>query len=227
MVNPKIIRLGDLDAVEFPSADPKALTVVCLHGYGADMRDLAPLAPEIPVERPVRWIFPNGPEVLEWGGHAWFPIDVAAFEEAQRTGKPRDLSGHEPQGMAESRLALQGFIEELGASWDRLVLMGFSQGAMMSVDLALRAPTAPAGVAILSGTFVDAKSVAALAPQKKGLAFFQSHGSVDPILGFQEALKLEDALKAAGWKGELRRFEGGHGIPPELLPELGAWLQAR
>ena len=35
------------------------------------------------------------------------------------------------------------------------------------------------------------------------------------------------ALKAAGWKGELRRFEGGHGIPPELLPELGAWLQAR
>jgi predicted esterase len=74
---------------------------------------------------------------------------------------------------------------------------------------------------------VDQKSVAALAPKHAGLAFFQSHGSVDPILGFQEALKLEKALKDAGWKGRLSRFEGGHGIPPELLPELGAWLQAR
>ncbi len=227
MINPRVISLGGLDAVEFPCADPKALTVVCMHGYGADMRDLAPLAPEIPVERPVRWLFPNGPEVLEWGGRAWFPIDVAAFEEAQRTGKPRDLSHGEPDGLAQARLALQAFIQESGASWDKLVLMGFSQGAMMAVDLALRAPQAPAGVAILSGTFVDRKSVAALAPKRKGLPFFQSHGSVDPILGFAQALALEKALKAAGWKGALRRFEGGHGIPPELLPEIGAWLRAR
>ena len=226
-LEPRYARLGDLDAIEVLSKNPEALTVVCLHGYGADMRDLAPLAAEIPVERPVRWIFPDGPEELEWGGRAWFPIDVAAFEEAQRTGKPRDLSGGEPGGMSESRLALQAFIEALGVPWDRLVLMGFSQGAMMAVDLALRAPQAPAGVAILSGTFVDRKSVEALAPKRAGLAFFQSHGSVDPILGFREALKLEAALKASGWKGELRRFEGGHGIPPELLPELGAWLEAR
>ena len=89
---PSLVRFGELDAIEFPSEDPKALTCVVMHGYGADMRDLAPLAPEIPVARPVRWIFPDGPEVLDWGGRAWFPIDVAAFEEAQRTGKPRDLS---------------------------------------------------------------------------------------------------------------------------------------
>jgi phospholipase/carboxylesterase len=225
--NPILVRHGNLDAIEFVSEDASALTVICLHGYGADMRDLAPLAPEIPVERSVRWLFPDGPEVLDWGGRAWFPIDVAAFEEAQRSGKSRDLSGGEPEGMAESRLELQTFIAELGVPWDRLVLMGFSQGAMMAVDLALRAAQAPAGVAILSGTFVDKKTVAALAPKRAGLAFFQSHGSVDPILGFQEALKLETALKAAGWKGELRRFEGGHGIPPELLPELGEWLRAR
>ena len=227
MTNPKPIRFGNLDAIEFSSPDPKALTCVVLHGYGADMRDLAPLAPEIPVERPVRWLFPDGPEALDWGGRAWFPIDVAAFEEAQRTGKPRDLSGGEPEGMADSRLEMQSFIDALEVSWDRIVLMGFSQGAMMAVDLALRAPMTPAGVAILSGTFVDKKSVAALAPKRKGLAFFQSHGSVDPILGFPQALRLEKALKDAGWTGGLRRFEGGHGIPPELLPEFGAWLQAR
>lgn len=223
---PRLVRLGELDAVEFACADPKALTVVCLHGYGADMRDLAPLAPEIPAGRPLRWIFPDGPEVLDWGGKAWFPIDVAAFEEAQRTGVPRDLSGGEPEGMAESRHLLQGMLEELAAPWDRLVLMGFSQGSMLAVDLALRSPKPPAGVVILSGTPVDAKTFASLAPKRKGLRFFQSHGSVDPILGFQQALTLEADLKKAGWVGELRRFEGGHGVPPQVVDALGAWLKA-
>jgi phospholipase/carboxylesterase len=224
-IEPHYVRLGDLDAIEFPEKDSAALTVVCLHGYGADMRDLAPLAPEIPAGRPVRWIFPDGPEKLEWGGHAWFPIDVAAFEEAQRTGKPRDLSLREPDGMSIARRELKGLIEALAVPWKSLVLMGFSQGAMMAVDLAMRAPEPPAGVAILSGTLVDRKVLAALAPKKKGLPFFQSHGSVDPILGFNEALALEKELIAAGWNGKLRRFEGGHAIPPQVLADLGAWLK--
>jgi phospholipase/carboxylesterase len=224
---PRLVRLGELDAIEFPCADPKALTVVCLHGYGADMRDLAPLAGEIPAERPLRWLFPDAPETLEWGGKAWFPIDVAAFEEAQRTGRPRDLSGGEPDGMAAARAGLGGLLAELAEPWERLVLMGFSQGAMMAVDMALRAPAAPAGVVVLSGTLVDRATLERLAPGRRGLPFFQSHGSVDPILGFAQAQALEKALTAAGWKGSLRRFEGGHGVPPELLPELGAWLDAR
>jgi len=224
---PRLVRLAGLDAIEFPSEDPRALTVVCLHGYGADMRDLAPLAAEIPVTRPARWFFPDAPEALDWGGRAWFPIDVAAFEEAQRTGKPRDLSGGEPAGMAEARAELTAALAELAAPAEPLVLMGFSQGAMMAVDLALRAPRAPAGVAVLSGTLVDAKSLRALAPKRKGLPFFQSHGSVDPILGFAQALALEKELKAAGWAGSLLRFEGGHGVVPEVVEALGAWLSAR
>ncbi len=223
---PKLSRLGELDAIEFPNADSKALTVVCLHGYGADMRDLAPLAPEFPVTRPVRWIFLEGPQVLDWGGHAWFPIDVASFEEAQRTGKPRDLSAGTPPGMAKARATLQAAIGDIGAPWESLVLMGFSQGSMMAVDLALHAPKSPAGVVILSGTLVDRKSIASLGLKRKGLPFFQSHGSVDSVLGFAQALELERELKSAGWAGGMRRFEGGHGIAPDIILELGSWLDA-
>lgn len=223
---PVRVHAGALDALEIPSSNPAALTVLCLHGYGADKSDLAPLAQEIPARRPLRWVFPDAPERLDWGGRAWFAIDVAAFEEAQRAGRPRDLSDGEPAGLADARAALQALIDELGVSWENLLVMGFSQGAMLAVDFALRAPRAPAGVAILSGTLVDRAGAAALAPQKKGLPFFQSHGSVDPILGFPQALALEGLLKAAGWRGSLRRFEGGHGIPPEIIAELGAWIDA-
>jgi phospholipase/carboxylesterase len=221
---PRLAKLGGLDVIELKNGSAHDLTVVCLHGYGADMRDLAPLAQEIPVSRPLRWVFPDAPGRLEWGGKAWWPIDVAAFEAAQRGGKPRDLSAGEPAGLAEAREALLGLLKELGAPTDKLVLMGFSQGSMLAVDLALRLPVAPAGVAILSGTLVDVGSVRALAPKKKGLRFFQSHGSVDPILGFAQALALEKELLGAGWDGRLQRFEGGHAIPGEVLDALGAWM---
>jgi phospholipase/carboxylesterase len=227
MEKPRLVRFGNLEAIELPNSDPKALTVICMHGYGADMRDLAPLTQELQTKRPLRWLFPNAPEQLEWGGRAWFPIDVAAFEEAQRAGKARDLSGHAPEGMARAREEMQSFINELGVPWEKIVLMGFSQGAMMAVDLAVRAEGMPAGVAILSGTLVDEKTLASLAAKKKGLPFFQTHGSVDPILGFAQALALEKILTGGGWTGNLQRFEGGHAVPPEAMETLRAWLEAR
>ncbi|MCM2304465.1 MAG: alpha/beta fold hydrolase [Elusimicrobia bacterium] len=227
MEKPRLVRFGNLDAIEVPNSDPKALAVICLHGYGADMRDLAPLADELATKRPITWFFPDAPETLDWGGRAWFPIDVAAFEEAQRTGTPRDLSLREPPGMEWAREELQRFVAELEVPWDRIVLMGFSQGAMLAVDLALRAETAPAGVVILSGTLVDKAKTAELAPAKKGMPFFQSHGSVDPILGFAQARALEKVLVEAGWRGQLRRFEGGHAIPAEVLEGLKGWLEKR
>lgn len=224
---PSPVRFGNLDAIEIPNSDPAALTVVCLHGYGADMRDLAPLAQELETKRPIAWLFPDAPEALDWGGRAWFPIDVAAFEEAQRTGTPRDLSLKEPEGLEWAREELQKFIAEAGVPAERLVLMGFSQGAMLAVDLACHAEKAPAGVAILSGTLVDKASLAPLAEKQKGLPFFQSHGSVDPILGFAQARALEKILTNAGWRGQLQRFEGGHAIPSDILESLRKWLEKR
>ena len=224
---PSRVRFGNLDAIEIPGSDVDALTVVCMHGYGADMRDLAPLAQELKTKRPIRWLFPDAPEVLDWGGRAWFPIDVAAFEEAQRTGAPRDLSLKEPNGLEWAREELQKFIAALGVPWERLALMGFSQGAMLAVDLALRSETPPAGVVVLSGTLVDKVKTAELGPSKKGLPFFQSHGSVDPILGFAQARALEKVLVECGWKGQLLRFEGGHAIPAVVLDSLRLWLEKR
>ncbi len=227
MKTPRLVHFGHLDAIEVPHSAPDALTVICLHGYGADGRDLAPLAEELQTRRPIRWLFPDAPEVLDWGGRAWFAIDVAAFEEGQRTGTPRDLSLKEPEGLEWAREELQRFIAALGVPWGNIVLMGFSQGAMLAVDLALRAEAPLAGVVILSGTLVDEKTTAALAPRKKGLPFLQSHGSADPILGFSQARALEKILIEAGWKGQLRRFEGGHAIPAEILEGLSGWLEKR
>lgn len=211
------MRAAGLDAIEVPAEAP-ALTVVLFHGYGADAADLAPLSGAVDRNKPLRWLFPEGPLPLDaFGmGRAWFDIDAEALE--------RDYSGARPEGMEAARRAALDFISALGLPWERLVLGGFSQGAMLAADLALSAPVAPRGLIILSGSLVDEARWSALAAHRRGLPFFQSHGSADPILGFHLALKLESLLRAAGLDGRLLRFEGGHSIPPEVIAAMGAFL---
>lgn len=205
------------EALDYDEKGSK-LTVVLFHGYGADARDLAPLRSYIPRKAALRFVFPDAPNNM------WFPIDERRIQESQLTGRFWDASKDEPPGLAQSRENAFSFLKRLGVPWDRLVLGGFSQGAMLATDLVLRAPERPAGLAILSGTLVNQPEWSRLAVSRSGLEFFQSHGRQDPILGFEFAVNLERLLAEAGLKGKLFAFDGGHMIPAEGLRELGSYL---
>jgi len=223
--NPQRRHYGGLDVIEF-GAEPNAPVIVFFHGYGANDADLAPLAREIPTNNPARWLFPNGPLKLDTQGYcrAWFLIDTDRIEQAQRSGKATDFSQTEPAGLAEAREQADKFLQALGVPWEQLILGGFSQGAMLAADLALRAPKNPRGLVILSGNLVNEKIWRELAPKRAGLPFFQSHGRADPILGYQGARKLEALFKEAGLCGQMLSFDGGHGIPSEAITALGQYL---
>lgn len=222
---PQRRRYGGLDVIEF-TAEPSATTIVFFHGYGANDADLAPLALEIPLPRPARWVFPNAPLKLDSEGfsRAWFPIDAERIEQGQRTGKAVDFSQSEPSGLAEVRKMTDQFLASLNVPWEQLILGGFSQGSMLAVDLALRAPENPRGLVILSGNLINEKSWKDLAPKRASLPFFQSHGIADPILGYQGARKLETLLQQAGLSGKLLSFEGGHAIPSDAFAALSRFL---
>lgn len=223
LTQPRVRRFGPLAAVEF-AASAEAPAVVCFHGYGANMRDLASLAMEADLDGPCRWVFPDGPLELGYGSKAWFPIAADRLAGFERGDGPIDLSGLRPAGMDEARDAALALIAALETPWEKLVVGGFSQGAMLAVELALAAPLPPRGVFILSGNLVDAAALEARAPARAGLPFFQSHGAVDPILGFAGALRLNEALTKAGWAGSFLRFEGPHGVPREALEGLAGFL---
>lgn len=219
-------RIGPLEAVDFPGKKGSP-TIVLFHGYGADGADLAPLAREVPQTRPWRWVFPDAAETLDFGGRAWFPIDAQSIERAQRSGKAVDWSGSRPRGLDEALCSAEEFLKELSVPWERLVLGGFSQGSMIALELAFRAPIAPRGLVILSGNLIDEKGARAAAPKLAGVPYFQSHGIADPLLGFALARKLESLLREAGLDGKLLSFEGGHAITPEVVADLGLFLDAR
>lgn len=223
-------KLGSLQAMEVMN-DIDAPWVILFHGYGADASDLHSLADFIPVNGPVNYLFPQGnlevPIGPGWTGRAWWNIDMAAIQRDAAAGVERDTSDQIPTGLPKARELALGLINRLGVPWNKVILGGFSQGAMLAVDVALHAPENPAGLAILSGSLVNKVEWASKAPARAGLEFFQCHGKSDSVLPFKNAQRLETLLTQAGLKGRLQGFAGAHEIPPDSVRQLGAYIQKR
>src|ERR1051325_11393420 len=115
------------------------LVVLC-HGYGADGNDLIGLARLWQRLLPtVAFAAPNAPEPCAGSpmGYQWFPISRLDPHEMQR-------------GVQSAAPALDGFIDaelkRLDLPAERLALVGFSQGTMMSLQVGLRRAIKPAAI---------------------------------------------------------------------------------
>lgn len=220
------------------ASESEGMTLVLLHGFGAPGDDLAGLADMIAAPPGTTLVFPEalhdlaelaGP--MYRGARAWWMIDFAKLEVAINTGAIRDLPNEIPEGLDEARAAMIEFLDALekkeGISLDRLVLGGFSQGAMLSLDVALHSERALRGLVLLSGSYIAEREWKPRMSKRKGTPAFQSHGATDPILPFLLAEKLCDELTTAGLDVDFHRFPGGHAIPPNVMNELGRWLSSR
>ena len=205
-------------------------TVVLLHGFGADMNDLAPLHSYLDSNKKWNWLFPNGPIEVPIGphmsGHAWFPIRMADIEAAARRGEVVNLSDTLPDGMLAASSRIKSMLASMQLDLSKVVLGGFSQGAMMSCEVALTLGEQVKGMVLLSGTLIHRKVWVEAAPQKKGLPFIQSHGRSDPILGFSYADDLYNVLTAAGLNGEFLPFQGAHEIPLPVINRVSHFLES-
>jgi phospholipase/carboxylesterase len=198
--------------------------VVLLHGFGAPGDDLVALHRVMDVPREVRFAFPHALHTLPFPmgdgrSRAWWMIDIAGLEAAIAEGRTRDLSREKPDGIDTARAAVKLAVEGLRAalSPSKLVLGGFSQGAMLSTDLALRTELPIDGLLSMSGTLLTEDEWKPLMPKRRGLRAMLSHGTHDPILPYDGSERLAAALKDAEWNVDFVRFRGQHEIPPVVL----------
>jgi len=229
----KRARIADLDVVLTGGADREGggsgPLVVLLHGFGAPGEDLVPLHRVMRVPRETRFAFPAAPLELDMmpGARAWWHIDMIRLQEAMERGDMRDLSSEEPEGLYAAREKMDAFLTQIRKDLapSKLVLGGFSQGSMLSMDLALRTSHPIDALVILSGTLL-AQDV--WVPKMKALAgkpIFQSHGTHDPLLPYALAERLKTELVAAGANVKFVPFRGQHEIPPPVLDELVRFLE--
>jgi phospholipase/carboxylesterase len=230
------VKLGGLDVVLTGGSDRNGggdgPVVVLMHGFGAPGDDLVSLARVIEAPKDTRFAFPVAPLDLGpmyAGGRAWFWVDIGARQLALAQGRRAEIEARVPEGMeSASHLVgsmLDALCAHLSVAPERIVLGGFSQGAMMATDVALRTQRPLAGLALLSGTLIAKDVWAQGLAARKGLPVFQSHGSHDPILDAEGAQHLHAMLEGAGLATTWVPFRGGHEIPGVAVQELGVFLR--
>jgi phospholipase/carboxylesterase len=200
---------------------PGGLTIVLLHGFGAPGDDLVDLGRHMDAPLGSRFVFPAAP--LELGGlygdsRAWWMIDLRSFERPA----PQDRSNEVPEGIDAARQAVTAVLEKLVAEGaGPIVLGGFSQGAMLSLDTALhlegKLAAHLAGLVLMSGTPINGAAWTPRMAKVKDLPVLVSHGRRDPLLSFPAAQALADRLRAAGAHVDWVEFDGGHEIPAPVL----------
>lgn len=229
------LKIADLDVVLGGGPDREGggdgPILVLFHGYGAPGDDLVSIARQLALPPAVRFAFPAGPLTLEPGlppeysGRAWWHLDMLELQRAVMQRDYTALRDRVPQGLAEARATAQSFLEQLerehSVTRDKLILGGFSQGAMLATDVTLRAEQPPAGLAILSGSLIARDEWLPLMEARRGLPVMQSHGRADPVLPYPLAEALRDELTRAGLPPDFVAFNGGHGIPGSALEALG------
>jgi phospholipase/carboxylesterase len=235
-------RFGELDCVVLApptGAQPARFCVILCHGFGAPGTDLAALGPDLATMCPehaadVAYIFPQGPMDLGTyglpGARAWWMIDIERFQRSM--GDPEKMARFQrgiPEGMPESSQLMQELVSEVHRRLKippaRMILGGFSQGSMVTTDVALRLSERPAGLCVYSGSLIAEEEWTSLAQKRGPLPVLQSHGTFDPILPYAGAEALRKLLQGAGLEVEFLRFEGPHTIPFGALERLALMMR--
>ncbi|AKT39742.1 alpha/beta hydrolase [Chondromyces crocatus] len=232
------VTLGPLKVHTVGGADRKGggdgPAILLCHGFGAPGDDLVPLARVIDAGEGVRWFFPEAPLTVNLGygmsGRAWWPLDLALLQQQMMEGHARDLAQETPPALAEARAALEACIEALvthhGVRRDRLLVGGFSQGAMVTTEVTLHAEEPFAGLAVLSGSILSADRWRVASKRTApGLKVLMTHGRADPILPFPSADALRALLTDAGAEVDWLPHAGQHEIPREALLRLASFAR--
>ncbi|MEK8029296.1 dienelactone hydrolase family protein [Ideonella sp. DXS29W] len=213
-----------LETLEGTTGPHPVVSIIVLHGLGADGNDFVPVAQQLDL-RPVghvRYIFPHAPvrAVTLNGGarmRAWY--DIASLELSQR---------EDETGLRQSRLDVQALIDrevERGVAAERIVLMGFSQGCAMTLLTGLRAPQRLAGLVGLSGYLpLAAMTASERTAANSHTPIFMAHGRHDPIVQPALGTISRDALRALGHEVEWHDYPMEHAVCAEEISDLNRWL---
>lgn len=191
--------------------------VVLLHGYGADGNDLIGLAPVLaPLMPDVVFHAPNAPYPCQGNpmGYQWFGIDRL-----------------DPHAAAEGVRAAAPFVDaflddtmaQYGLDEGKTVLIGFSQGTMMSLHVGLRREKQLAGIIGFSGMLTGPDRLGAEIKTRPPVLLL--HGDSDEMLPYQLSERAAELLRQHGVPVNMHIAQGvGHGIDQTGLSHAARFL---
>jgi phospholipase/carboxylesterase len=187
--------------------DAELPLIVALHGRGDRPEHFAPLFDDFPV--PARVVILRPPHPFG-GGLAWFRTERDAEGSSARIA--RELTRH-----AERVVATTAAIRRARPTRGAPIVMGFSQGAMLTYAIATRYPDAFSAAFPVSGLLFPEllEGAPSRLPPIRAL-----HGRSDPLVAIEDDRRGVAQLRAHGADVELRELDAPHTITSEMRREL-------
>jgi len=211
-----------LSAIKLETASNPTVSVIWMHGLGADGNDFVPIIKELDLRQcpPIRFVFPNAPRIPVTinGGYvmpAWYDIRGANIVDRE-----------DEAGIRASQQAIEELIQmEQANGAQKIILAGFSQGCAMTLHTGLRHSTPLAGLLCLSGYLPLAQKLAEERhPANLTTPIFLAHGTHDSIVPLQRAQQSRDLLNQLGYEVQWREYPMEHTVSLAEIEEIGAWL---
>ena len=199
--------------------DTPSQSIFFLHGFGSNMQDLFGLSPLFNQNWTCVSLQASIP--VQYNGWAWAELD---FQNIGKLPKPEQMKIHQEK-VFES---IEQCIKKLDLDPNRINLLGFSQGASLSIYSGLKNPNTFNSVVALSGFFpikeiseqVDIESV-------RGLKLFMGHGRLDPVVPIGLGHDTKNGLIDIGVNPNYNEYDSEHTISNECLNDILKWLEER
>ena len=216
-----------LATIQLDTGPDTTASVIWMHGLGASATDFAGMPQELDLRGldAIRFIFPYAPTrpVTANNGYvmpAWY--DFLHFDFNQQ-GREDEATIRASQESIEQLIAQE---VARGIAPSRIVIAGFSQGCVMTLQTGLRHPQRLGGLMCLSGYLALAdKLEAERSDAARDTPIFMAHGRADPVIPIEYANKSRDFLAGLGYKIEWHEYNMPHAVCPEEVGHIGAWLR--
>lgn len=201
-----------------PKEGEARLTAIVIHGLGSNEDDLLGFAG--PLNLPIRLVAARAPISMPhgWGGgYAWYEFGPG--------GRPV-LDGF-LHGLA-GLIRLVGDVKrhhQVDAS--NLIVLGFSQGAVMTMATALSIPDEIGGIVAMSGYFPEPEGWARPATDVQSMPVLLTHGVDDGIVPVQGSRIAAEKFRELGADVQYNEYAMAHEVSPECLLTVRQWLLER
>ncbi|MCP4807308.1 MAG: carboxylesterase [Proteobacteria bacterium] len=206
-----------MQLVQIPARAEQSGTLIWLHGLGASGHDFESVVPHL--RRPdLRVVLPHAPvmPVTINGGmrmRAWY--NITTMDHVPGRNDPADI--------ASSREAIEELIHaehDRGVPYDRIGLVGFSQGGAMALHTGLGFSETLAGVVVLSAYELDGTESH---PANAATPMFFGHGSGDPVVPMSSGRAAFESV--GGDRASWQDYPMAHEVCLEEIEALGAFLE--
>jgi phospholipase/carboxylesterase len=189
--------------------DTAAKAIILLHGRGGNAEDILILADQFCDDT----YYIVAPEAT---GNSWYPY---SFLSPEHTNEP---------WLSSAIDIVRRIIDNISAyvSTDKIYLMGFSQGACLSLEVAARSPLKLAGIAAFSGGLIGDS----VKPEKYkgdfgGTKIFMGSSDTDPHIPVRRVEESAGILGNLGADVMLRIYPGmGHTVSEEEVMEVRGFM---